>query len=339
MALTLAPHDASDSVSFDEFGLSAFTYRTSALPHEVTPGGVTIMPTHNHLEVELTFVESGAIVLEFSGVAEQVRPFEPALYWGGVPHRVLRVAPGSVFHVVQVPLVDMLSWTNSGRMLGFLLDGQFLREPPDPREAAAEPVMFARWRRHLRAHDQELRRSAELEIEARFRRFVARVIEPTGRSARGPESATAARLVAVTRFVMSHFTESITVDDVATAVGWHHDYLMASFRRFCGITLWGYVTRVRLAEAQRLLTTTDLPITQVCYGAGFGSTSQLYEVFKRHRHTTPARYRRSAAATTSNWQRPADYSPPSAARTDEAAEHQVGVVSSPRPWVMATSVE
>ena len=68
------------------------------------------------------------------------------------------------------------------------------------------------------------------------------------------------------------------------------------FRRFCGITLWTYVTRLRLAEAQRLLATTDLSVLEVCHQAGFGSTSQMYDVFRRHRGVTPARYRGVALA-------------------------------------------
>jgi AraC-like DNA-binding protein len=287
-----------DPIAFDEFGLSAFTFRQDCFPGEARAGRVPIMPTHNHPEVELTLVESGRIVVEFSGVAEELRPREPALYWGGVPHRARDIAHGSVYHVVQVPLVDLLSWSNATPKLRLLLDGCFMRDSVDGKETAVDCFVFRRWSRDLRSPDWELRRAAALEIEARIRRFVARIAPQVDPTTPGSSSVPTSRLVAVTRFVVAHFTEPISVDDVAAAVGWHRDHLMASFRRHCGLTVWSYVTRLRLAEAQRLLTTTDLPVTQICHQAGFGSTSQMYDVFRRYRNTTPARYRQAALTGT-----------------------------------------
>jgi AraC-like DNA-binding protein len=289
-------HHGPASISFEEFGLSAFTFREDQFPNEIRAGRAPIMATHNHVEAELTLIESGGVVLEFSGDIERLGPPEPVLYWGGIPHRVREVTPGSVFHVVQVPLVDLLSWTNATPMLRLLLDGRFLRESSSRDETSLDCVGFARWTRDLRSADWGLRRAATLEIEARLRRFLTRIATEVGSAAHAPSSIPTRRLVAVTRFVADHFTEPITVEDIAAAVGWHRDHLMASFRRFCGLTLWSYVTRLRLAEAQRLLTTTDLPITRICHQAGFGSTSQMYDVFRRHRDTTPARFRRAALA-------------------------------------------
>jgi transcriptional regulator GlxA family with amidase domain len=72
---------------------------------------------------------------------------------------------------------------------------------------------------------------------------------------------------------------------------------MASFRRLCGITLWEYVTRMRVAESRRLLDTTDLSIATVSERSGFGSLSRMYDAFQRYVDKTPAEYRRRARST------------------------------------------
>jgi transcriptional regulator GlxA family with amidase domain len=89
--------------------------------------------------------------------------------------------------------------------------------------------------------------------------------------------------------------EDITVDQIADAVGRNHDHVMQCFRRTCGVTLWEYVTRVRVAEARRLLTATDLPILTVCHRSGFSSTSRLYDAFSRYCGQTPGQFRQRDA--------------------------------------------
>ncbi|MER3484247.1 MAG: hypothetical protein C4332_14975 [Meiothermus sp.] len=41
-----------------------------------------------------------------------------------------------------------------------------------------------------------------------------------------------------------------------------------------------YLTQHRLAHAQRLLATTDQPVLEIAFEAGFGSSSRFYAVFE-----------------------------------------------------------
>ncbi|TXR57200.1 helix-turn-helix transcriptional regulator [Quadrisphaera setariae] len=58
------------------------------------------------------------------------------------------------------------------------------------------------------------------------------------------------------------------------------------------MTLGGYLLGCRLAEARRLLLTTDASTADVAHAAGFGSQSSFYDHFTRQTGTTPAAYRR-----------------------------------------------
>lgn len=263
------------TATFVEFGRSAYTFDDT--------GPIAI---HTHLEIELVFVEHGSMVLEYAGAEETVSAGELATYWAGLPHGV-RALDGRV-HVAQLPVVEVLSCAGRTRV-DQLLAGRLHRETTV--EPAADRVSFARWSADLAGDDAELHAVAGLEMQARLRRCL-RTAAPSGPQ---PTSPTAAGVAAAIRYVVRHFMEPFTVDDVAAAVGWRRDHLMASFRRVCGLTLWTFVTRVRLAEAQRLLATTELPILSVCDRAGFSSTSRMYEAFDRYCDRTPATFRRATS--------------------------------------------
>jgi len=53
-----------------------------------------------------------------------------------------------------------------------------------------------------------------------------------------------------------------------------------------------YLTLHRLAEARRLLATTDLPVSRVAEASGFGSVSRFYRAFTDACGIPPARFRR-----------------------------------------------
>lgn len=275
---------------FDEYGLSAFTFRREPEPGQ-SPD-LRDSPCHTHLELEMHVVESGGITLDCAGREERLAPGELLAFWGGLPHRdVDPELPSTVYHVAQVPIVNVLTWAGSTEVLDRLLGGELLKSAGSPSEMTADRLAFSRWSSDLAAGDLRLRAAVEMEIHARLLRLVSHTTSTKPMLGRHTGLAAADLVARAIRYVTRHFVEQIAVSDIAEAVDRHHDHLMASFRRICGVTLWEYVTRLRLSEAQRLLTTTDLPILAICHRSGFSSTSRLYETFHRYHGQTPAAYR------------------------------------------------
>ncbi len=66
------------------------------------------------------------------------------------------------------------------------------------------------------------------------------------------------------------------------------------FRRVVGRSIHDDMLFVRLNEARRLITTTDLPLKQVAPRSGFRSVAYMTTLFRRHFTTTPAALRTSA---------------------------------------------
>jgi transcriptional regulator GlxA family with amidase domain len=59
------------------------------------------------------------------------------------------------------------------------------------------------------------------------------------------------------------------------------------------MTVNEYVTHCRLAEARRLLLTTDASVNDIAFAAGFGSVSQFYAAFQSACDEPPGEYRKS----------------------------------------------
>ncbi|WNY34019.1 helix-turn-helix transcriptional regulator [Curtobacterium flaccumfaciens] len=66
------------------------------------------------------------------------------------------------------------------------------------------------------------------------------------------------------------------------------------FRQDVGTTIGEYLTRCRVAEAQRLLATTSMTTSEIAHAAGFGSQSSFYAHFTRACGSAPGAYRARA---------------------------------------------
>ncbi|MGD9496234.1 MAG: helix-turn-helix transcriptional regulator [Armatimonadota bacterium] len=97
-------------------------------------------------------------------------------------------------------------------------------------------------------------------------------------------------------FLQRHCCESISRDDVARAVHLSPSHFSALIRRESGATFTELLARMRIDRAAELLARTDKPIAAIALECGFRDQSYFTKVFKRHRHTTPLRYRTQFAA-------------------------------------------
>ena len=63
------------------------------------------------------------------------------------------------------------------------------------------------------------------------------------------------------------------------------------FRQVTGMTFKEYLNRVRVEEAERLLTNTDYPIIDIAVACGYRDQSYFTTVFKKYTGLTPRQYR------------------------------------------------
>ncbi len=259
--------------------------------------------THTHTDLEWNFVAKGAMRYFLAGRFVTIPTGRLAVFWGGVPHQLVDAEEPCECLWVTLPLAWFLDWGFAPAAVERLLRGELLVEPDGSSMAtAAEERLLARWIADLASGEPELRRIALLEVESRMRRLVRSAVASSAVNAAGAVDASApatapGELRPVERaaeYIGGHYTENdLSVEDVARAVELHPNYLMALFRRRCGMTVWEYVTRLRVSRAQRRLLTSRDKVLSVAMESGFGSASRFYEAFRRYGGGSPRAYRRT----------------------------------------------
>jgi AraC family transcriptional regulator len=94
----------------------------------------------------------------------------------------------------------------------------------------------------------------------------------------------------------AEFTEPLSLEYVARAVGVHPVYLARVFRQRHQCTVGEYIRRLRIEYACRQLATSDTPLTDIAMAAGFADPSHFSKVFRRIMGLSPAAFRNGCSA-------------------------------------------
>lgn len=92
-------------------------------------------------------------------------------------------------------------------------------------------------------------------------------------------------------YIANHYSEKISVKDIAKELGCSSTYLSKLFQKYVGISVYNYVIEYRIHMAANLLKS-DYSVTDVCYLTGFNDCSNFIEKFKQIIGTTPLKYKK-----------------------------------------------
>lgn len=81
-------------------------------------------------------------------------------------------------------------------------------------------------------------------------------------------------------YINIHFKDNPTLSDTAKFLGITPNYLSEEFHEVTGKKYKEYLNEVRLTYAKRLLLSSSLSITEICFASGFSSLSNFLRVFK-----------------------------------------------------------
>ena len=249
---------------------------------------------HMHSQIELNFVLDGAMTYWFDGRELTVDAGRLCLFWGMVPHQVIDRAEPTRFVCLYVPMSVFLGLPALSRFRDAVFRGAVIEATqltPWDRD------IFLRWREELLSGDETLTEIIRNELTARVLRIERdgwRDLREAGSAIPSLAPQDAARIGHVERMlrlVAERAHEPISAEDVAGATGLHPNYAMTLFRRSVGQTINQAIVRHRLDTAQSLLISTDRTITEIAYGAGFGSVSRFYEAFAARFAERPTTFR------------------------------------------------
>ena len=92
-------------------------------------------------------------------------------------------------------------------------------------------------------------------------------------------------------YITNHFKEDITLNSIATDLGYEPHYLSRIFGNSTGINLRSYINQYRIDYAKYLLSESKEPITDIALSCGFGTIRNFNRVFHEHVGVTPFAFR------------------------------------------------
>jgi len=96
----------------------------------------------------------------------------------------------------------------------------------------------------------------------------------------------------VKKFIAKQFCEKITLADVASAVHLEEHYCCSLFSKSMGMSIFDFLNQKRIENAESLLITTDMPLSEIAYRCGFEDYNYFSRIFKRYAGISAMRYRR-----------------------------------------------
>ncbi len=240
-----------------------------------------------HGDLELNFVYTGGLRYFMGGRFVDVPAGSLSVLWGALPHQIVEVEPKTEFMYARVPLVTLLRWNLGSAFVRKVLAGEIVIDPQSP---SWDADLTRRWVADVGGADPVTLRTCELEVEARLRRLAAKRQQKS--AARSVEHKARRQVEAITAFLAENYKEDISTADIGRAISLHPNYAMTLFRRECGMSIWQYLIRLRLSQAQLMLLTTDKTVLAIALESGFGSLARFYAAFTRECAMSPGEFRK-----------------------------------------------
>jgi AraC family transcriptional activator of pobA len=94
-------------------------------------------------------------------------------------------------------------------------------------------------------------------------------------------------------YIEEHFNDRITLSQAATMVHLSPYHFCKTFKKLTGLTLIQYINLQRIYEAEKLLRTTTLTVTEIAEQIGCGSINSFSKIFKQYKGYSPMSVRQS----------------------------------------------
>jgi AraC-like DNA-binding protein len=95
----------------------------------------------------------------------------------------------------------------------------------------------------------------------------------------------------VREYIESHLEENIALETLADIAGFSMFHFARAFKRSEGVTPHGYLLERRVERAQKLLTGTNLSLSEIARASGFSDQSHLARHFRRRVGVSPSMFR------------------------------------------------
>ncbi len=95
----------------------------------------------------------------------------------------------------------------------------------------------------------------------------------------------------VMKYIDLHYQEPLTLEGISARAGFSKYHFSRLFKQYANTTFYHYLSLKRVMMAERLLATSDMPVTEIALLTGFGSIPTFNRTYKQIRQYTPTEFR------------------------------------------------
>lgn len=96
----------------------------------------------------------------------------------------------------------------------------------------------------------------------------------------------------VISYIHQNYQRQLTLGELSALVGMNEQYFCRFFKKALGKTPISYINDYRIHHAATLLSTTELPVMEVCLESGFNNLGHFMKEFKKATQLTPLQFRK-----------------------------------------------
>lgn len=227
---------------------------------------------HFHRSYELLYLKSGSLKAVIDGREFLMEPGHLVLVLPYEIHSYINLGGAECYVNVFSPdyILEFYSMTAKKTLNCPLLN---LEEP-----------VFAHMEKHL-----FLDNSKPLYTKAYLYYIGARLLDQSTLIPR--KAQTADLLHQILTYIQEHYTQELTLQDLATHLGYSRLYLSRFINSSLSASFTDLVNQHRINFAAHLLRTTDNPVSDIAFSCGYSSLCSFNRCFKELQQVTPRQYR------------------------------------------------
>lgn len=255
---------------------------------------------HRHQFVEVVYILSGEAVHTVGDREYTVKSGDVVVINCGVPHKFTASTTGELFVAYDLMFgLDFVSPT-AGKDATFedLRDSYLFGplfpagETPDihisGKRYGSYGDLFTRIYHALKGKERgymELSRAYVIEL-------IVKILRDLGRnSAKELTYENKKAVFAAISYMERRYNAPLDLEDIAAQVFLSPEYFRKLFKKMTGESVRTYLHKLRIDEACRLLTVTDLSIQDISLAVGYQDIKAFYQAFKQTTGKTPKEYR------------------------------------------------
>lgn len=99
----------------------------------------------------------------------------------------------------------------------------------------------------------------------------------------------------------NRFTQKVKLQEIADYIGYSKFYTSTIFHKVYGITIQQYISNLRIEYAKKMISKTDLSMTEIALECGFSSSSNFYLQFTKIVGDSPLQYKKKTENKVKVW--------------------------------------